>query len=58
MAFKELQIKRLKPKANRYDVIETGVSPDKRGLQIRVYPSGVKTWLFRCDGLLSASSGH
>ncbi len=47
MPFTELQIKRLKPRMDRYDMTETGVSPDRRGLQVRVYPSGSKTWLFR-----------
>jgi integrase len=45
--FTEQYIKQLKPRADRYDVTETGVAAHQRGLQCRVFPSGAKTWLFR-----------
>ncbi len=45
--FTEQYIKQLKPRADRYDVTETGVAPHQRGLQCRVFPSGAKSWLFR-----------
>lgn len=61
MAFTERTIQALKPQLRPYVVTETGVSADRRGLQIRVFPSGQKTWLFRyrfanCSSYLNIGS--
>ena len=47
MLFTDEQIASLKPRANRFEITETGVSSDRRGLQMRIFPAGGKTWLFR-----------
>ncbi len=48
MRFTYKGIQALKPKHNTaYEVTETGVSSDRRGLQLRVFPSGRKTFMFR-----------
>ncbi|MCK6371292.1 MAG: tyrosine-type recombinase/integrase [Gammaproteobacteria bacterium] len=47
MRFTEKTLLALKPKAAAYTVTETGVSSDMRGLQIRVEPTGTKTFRFR-----------
>lgn len=41
MALNDLQLKNLKPKSKRFVVL------DSAGLYIQVYPSGVKSWLYR-----------
>jgi integrase len=52
MPFTKLALDRLRPKDARYDVPEKGVSPDRRGLKLWVYPSGRKvfTHRFKLDG--------
>lgn len=47
MAFTELQIKRLKATNTRQVVTETGVPTDLRGLQLWIYPTGSKAFMFR-----------
>jgi integrase len=47
MPFTEYQLQRLKPGATRRVITETGVSPDLRGLQLRVAPTGTKSWFLR-----------
>lgn len=47
MQFTDKALKGLKPKAQRYVVTETGVSPDRRGLQLRVLPGGRKVFVLR-----------
>jgi integrase len=47
LRFTTLALRALRPRATRYDVAETGVSPDRRGLVLRVEPSGTKRFLVR-----------
>ena len=47
MRFTDYALRRLKPRSKRYDVTETGVSSDRRGLTIRVFPSGGKAFVYR-----------
>jgi integrase len=47
MAFTDKQIERLKPGPTKRNITETGVSPDLRGLQLRISPAGSKTWVLR-----------
>ena len=47
MPFTDLYIKNLKPSEDRYALTEKGVSSDRRGLMIHVFPGGHKTWKFR-----------
>lgn len=48
MRFTEKSLQALKPKTAAFTVTETGVSSDMRGLQVRVEPTGTKTFRFRC----------
>ena len=47
MRFTKLAVESLKPRAARRDFTETGVSADRRGLILRVEPSGTKRFLCR-----------
>lgn len=47
MRFTEKTLQSLKPKAARYTVTETGVSPDLRGLQLRIEPTGSRVFRLR-----------
>ena len=47
MKFTHKGLQALKPKHSVFEVTETGVSTDRRGLQLRVYPSGRKVFMFR-----------
>lgn len=47
MRFTDKSLAALKPKPSRYDVTETGVSPDRRGLLVRVFPNGTRTFRAR-----------
>jgi integrase len=47
MPFTEYQIQRIKPGSMQRVITETGVSPDLRGLQLRVSTAGSKTWILR-----------
>lgn len=46
-SFSDLRLQHLKPRAERYVKTETGVAADRRGLQLRVFPTGRKTFVFR-----------
>lgn len=47
MAFTDYQLARLKPGTSRRIITETGMPPDLRGLQLWLFPSGSKTFMFR-----------
>lgn len=47
MAFTEYQLQKLRPSPKRRDITETGTSPDLRGLQLRIFPTGSKVWVLR-----------
>ena len=58
MPFTEVQLQRLKPKPARFVLTETGVSADRRGLQLRVSPQGRKTFVYRYSFEGSAALAH
>ena len=47
MRFTNASIEALKPRAKRYEVTETYVTPDRRGLQAFINPSGTKAFVHR-----------